>query len=80
MHYEYIPEGVCSRKIEFDLIDGKLKNVVYTGGCDGNLKAVSSLVEGLSKEEVIKRCKGIKCGFKKTSCADQLVKALEDIE
>lgn len=80
MHYEYNPQGVCSKKIEFDIIDDKLSNVKYTGGCDGNLKAVSKLVEGLSKEEVIKRCKGIKCGFKNTSCADQLVEALESIK
>ena len=59
MHYEYIPQGVCSKKIEFDIVDGKLSNVKYTGGCDGNLKAVSKLVEGMEVEEVIKRCKGI---------------------
>lgn len=80
MHYEYNPQGVCSKKIEFDIVDGKLSNVKYTGGCDGNLKAVSKLVEGMEVEEVIKRCKGIKCGFKNTSCADQLVNALESIQ
>ena len=80
MHYEYNPQGVCSKKIEFDIVDGKLSNVKYTGGCDGNLKAVSKLVEGMEVEEVIKRCKGIKCGFKNTSCTDQLVKALENIQ
>ena len=80
MHYEYNPQGVCSKKIEFDIVDGKLSNVKYTGGCDGNLKAVSKLVEGMEVEEVIKRCKGIKCGFKNTSCTDQLVKALESIQ
>ena len=80
MHYEYNPQGVCSKKIEFDIVDNKLSNVKYTGGCDGNLKAVSKLVEGMEVEEVIKRCKGIKCGFKNTSCTDQLVKALESIK
>lgn len=80
MHYEYNPQGVCSKKIEFDIVDGKLSNVKYTGGCDGNLKAISKLVEGMEVEEVIKRCKGIKCGFKNTSCTDQLVKALESIQ
>lgn len=80
MHYEYNPQGVCSKKIEFDIIDDKLSNVKYTGGCNGNLKAISKLVEGMEVEEVIKRCKGIKCGFKNTSCADQLVSALESIQ
>ena len=80
MHYEYNPQGVCSKKIEFDIVDGKLSNVKYTGGCDGNLKAISKLVEGMEVEEVINRCKGIKCGFKNTSCTDQLVKALENIQ
>ena len=80
MHYEYNPQGVCSKKIEFDIIDDKLSNVKYTGGCNGNLKAISKLVEGMEVEEVIKRCKGIKCGFKNTSCTDQLVKALESIQ
>lgn len=77
MHYEYITEGTCSKKIEFDLIDGKVKNVSFLGGCNGNLKAISSLVDGMTIDEVSKKCKGIKCGIKNTSCSDQLVQALE---
>lgn len=77
MHYEYQTEGTCSKKIEFDLIDGKVRNVSFLGGCNGNLKAISSLVDGMTIEEISKKCKGIKCGYKNTSCSDQLVKALE---
>ena len=78
MHYEYSPKGVCSTKIEFDVEDGKVKNVKYTGGCNGNLKAIAALVEGQPKEKVIELLKGIKCGFKDTSCGDQLARALEE--
>jgi uncharacterized protein (TIGR03905 family) len=80
MHYEYITEGTCSKKIDFDLIDGKVSNVKFTGGCNGNLKAISSLVEGLTPQEIIAKCEGIECGIKKTSCADQLSKAMRKIE
>ena len=80
MHYEYKTQNTCSRKIEFDLIDNKVHNVSFTGGCNGNLKAIPKLVEGLSPEEIIKKCNGIECGFKKTSCADQLAKAMKKIE
>lgn len=78
MHYQYKPKGVCSTNIEFDIEDGIVKNVKYTGGCNGNLKAVAALVEGQTKENVIKRLKGIQCGNKGTSCSDQLAKALEE--
>lgn len=79
MHYEYKPSGVCSSKIEFDVEDGIVKNVKYTGGCNGNLKAVSALVEGQPKERVIEILKGITCGAKGTSCSDQLARALENV-
>ena len=80
MHYEYIPKGVCSKKIEFDIIDGKIKNLAYTGGCNGNLKAISRLVENMTIEDVIAKCKNVRCREKDTSCIDQLVRALEDID
>ena len=80
MHYEYIPEGVCSRQIEFDIIDNKIKNLKYTGGCNGNLKAISRLVENMETQDIIDKCKGVKCREKETSCIDQLVKALEEIK
>ena len=73
----YTTKGTCSRFIDFDLEDGIIKNVVFTGGCNGNLKGIGSLVEGMSAEEAIKRLSGITCGFKTTSCPDQLAKALE---
>ena len=73
----YTTQGTCSRFIDFDLEDGIIKNVVFTGGCNGNLKGIGSLVEGMNAEESIKRLTGIRCGFKATSCPDQLAKALE---
>ncbi len=76
MHYEYKTAGTCSTKIEFEIEDNIVHNVTYTGGCNGNLQAVGRLVEGLSTDEVIERLSGIKCGFKNTSCGDQLAKAL----
>mgnify|MGYP003291176120 CR=1 FL=1 len=80
MHYEYSPKGVCSTKIEFDVEDGKVKNVKYTGGCNGNLKALAALVEGETKDKIISRLRGITCGYKGTSCSDQLARALEEIK
>ena len=76
---EYRPKGVCSQKITFDVEDGKVKNVKFLGGCNGNLQGIASLVEGMLVEEVIKKLEGIKCGYKDTSCPDQLAKALEEI-
>ncbi len=75
--YTYSPKGVCSINISFDVEDGLLKNVKFTGGCNGNLKGISSLVDGMEVTEVIKRLKGTNCGNKGTSCPDQLAKALE---
>ncbi len=74
----YKTNGVCSSLIRYDLADGIVTNVEFVNGCPGNLQAISSLVEGMPAEEVIKRLKGIRCGHKSTSCADQLVQALED--
>ena len=72
----YITEGVCSSKIEFDIQDDIIVKVKYTGGCDGNLKGICSLVTGMSPRDAVERLKGIKCGSRSTSCPDQLTKAL----
>ncbi|MBR0440944.1 MAG: TIGR03905 family TSCPD domain-containing protein [Firmicutes bacterium] len=77
MHYDFKPSGVCSVNISFDIEDGRLHNVKYTGGCDGNLKAIGKLVEGRSAAEVAQLLKGNTCGWKPTSCGDQLSKAIE---
>ena len=74
---KYNTSGVCSREIEFEVVDGKLHNVKFLGGCNGNLKGVGALVEGMELQDVIARLKGIKCGMKGTSCPDQLATALE---
>ncbi len=76
MTYTYKTRNTCSSRIDFEIEEGIVKNVKFTGGCHGNLQAVAKLVEGMTVEEVVKRCGGIKCGFKPTSCADQLATAL----
>ena len=78
MQYEYKTKGTCSQKIFFDIEDGIVKNVQYQGGCNGNLKGISSLVEGMPIDEVIARLDGIQCGMKATSCPDQLAQALKE--
>ena len=75
--FQYNTQGVCSKAIYFDIEDNKLKNVSYVGGCNGNLKGIGSLVEGMDIDEVIARLEGTTCGSKKTSCPDQLAKALK---
>ena len=74
--YEYKTSGTCSRSILFDIEDGKVKNVQFIGGCNGNLKGIAALVEGMDVDTVIERVQGITCGMKKTSCPDQLAQAL----
>lgn len=78
MHYTLYPKGVCSTQIDLDVTDGKIHNLSYTGGCNGNLKALGAMCEGASAEEVIRRLSGITCGYKATSCSDQLVRLLKD--
>jgi uncharacterized protein (TIGR03905 family) len=78
MEFKYRTSGVCSREIKFELEDGIVKNVSFFGGCNGNLKGIAALVEGKKAEEVIPVIKGIKCGFKSTSCPDQLALALTE--
>lgn len=80
MQYEYTTKGTCSRSILFEIEDGKLKNVQYIGGCNGNLKGISALVEGMDVDAVIARLEGISCGGKPTSCPDQLATALKQIK
>lgn len=76
MHYQYKTKGTCSQLIDFDINDGILTNVSFTGGCDGNLSGISRLVEGRKATEVADILKGTTCGFKNTSCPDQLSRAL----
>lgn len=78
MKYTYRTNGTCSRLIEFEIEDDKVKNVTFQGGCNGNLKGIGSLTEGMSVDEVIERLQGIRCGFKSTSCPDQLAEALKE--
>ncbi len=79
MIYEFTPKGVCSRKISFDLSeDGVIQTIHFTGGCAGNLAGISRLVVGMKASEVIDRLKGTTCGFKSTSCPDQLSRALQE--
>lgn len=77
MEYSYKTKGTCSKEIRFEVEDGILKNVEFIGGCNGNLKGIGSLVEGMEVEDVIERLEGITCGFKPTSCPDQLAQALK---
>ena len=78
MEYTYKTKGTCSQKITFDINDDIITNVQYTGGCNGNLKAVRSLVEGLTVEQIEQKLGGIQCGIKGTSCGDQLAKAVRE--
>ena len=78
MHYDYKPKGVCARMIHFDLDENqRVHNVSFEGGCNGNLKAISKLVEGQEAKNLISILDGNLCGFKNTSCADQFSKALQ---
>ncbi len=76
MKYGYKTSGTCSRYIEFELEDGIVHNVAFTGGCNGNLKSIGKLVEGMKVEDVIDKIQGVDCGGRGTSCGDQLAKAL----
>ena len=78
MHYSYKTKGTCSVQIDFDIIDGKVSNVKFLGGCNGNLKAVSKLVDGMTVEQIEEKLKGNTCGRRLTSCADQLARAVRE--
>ena len=75
----YKTKGTCSTMIDVELKDGVIDSVKFTGGCNGNLQGISALVKGMKPEEAINRLKGIRCGFKSTSCPDQLARALESM-
>ena len=77
MHKTYKTKGTCSVQIDFDVEDGKIYNLQFLGGCNGNLKGIAALVEGQEMNEIINKLEGIKCGFRDTSCPDQLAKALK---
>jgi len=78
MEYRYKPTGVCSQEIILDVENDIVKDLKVIGGCNGNLKGISSLAKGMKIDEVIEKLKGIKCGLKQTSCPDQISKALEE--
>ncbi len=78
MRYTYKTSGTCSREICFEIEDGKIQSVEFLGGCNGNLKGISSLVVGMDVDEVIARLEGTTCGSKSTSCPDQLARALKE--
>lgn len=75
----YQTKGVCSTSIDIEVEDGIIKFVQFFGGCNGNLQGISALVEGMKVEDAISKLKGIRCGFKTTSCPDQLAQALQSI-
>ena len=77
MQFTYKTKGTCSQMISFEVEDNKVKNVSFLGGCNGNLKGIAALVEGMDVDEVIARVEGVKCGMKATSCPDQLAQALK---
>ncbi len=76
MQYNYKTNGTCSTNISFDIEGNVVKNVKFTGGCNGNLKALSALVDGMTVEQIEGKLKGITCGWKNTSCSDQLSRAV----
>ena len=80
MKYIYRPQGVCSRLFEFDIDEGKIQKVQITGGCDGNLKGIAKLIQNMPVDEVINKLEGLTCGFKRTSCPDQISKALRQFK
>lgn len=80
MQYTYKTKGTCAQMISFDVEDNKLSNVQFYGGCNGNLKGIGSLVEGMDIDDVIAKLEGIKCGMKQTSCPDQLAAAIKAVK
>ena len=78
MRYTYKTKGTCSSQIEFDIDNDNITDVKFTGGCNGNLQAVRSLVDGLTVDQIEKKVSGIRCGMKATSCPDQLAKAVRE--
>ena len=79
MFFNYQPKGVCARQMTFEVEDGIVKSLQVQGGCHGNLQGISKLVVGMKVQEVIARLEGIRCGFKPTSCPDQMAQALKTL-
>ena len=79
-HITYTTRGVCSRRINIDIEDGRIQKVTFEGGCSGNTQGVAALVAGMEIDEAIRRLSGIRCNFKPTSCPDQLAKALSEFK
>jgi uncharacterized protein (TIGR03905 family) len=77
--FEYKTHGTCSTKIHFDVKDNKVYNVSFENGCNGNLQGIARLVDGMDAEELSRQLKGIRCGFRETSCPDQLARAVESV-
>ena len=77
--FEYYPTGICTKKITFDIEDNKLRNLQFQGGCEGNLKSLSTLLEGMPVNEVVDKLQNIQCKSRGTSCADQLTKAIINV-
>ena len=80
MQYTYKTRGTCAQMISFEVENNKLSNVQFFGGCNGNLKGIGALVEGMDIDDVIARLEGIRCGMKQTSCPDQLATALKQVQ
>lgn len=80
MNFSYRPKEVCSQNMDIEIEDGKVTGLKVMGGCSGNLQGIARLVEGMEIDEVISRLEGIRCGFKKTSCPDQLAQALRQVK
>jgi len=79
MTFEYTPRGVCSRKFTIQVEDGKIGDIAIVGGCSGNLQGLAALLKGMNVEDAIARMEGIRCGFKSTSCPDQMAQALKSV-
>jgi uncharacterized protein (TIGR03905 family) len=79
MEYNYKTQGTCSTEISIKVENGKIEDVCYTGGCNGNLQGMSKLVKGMLVKDVIEKLEGIRCGYRSTSCPDQLCKALHEM-
>ncbi len=78
MTYKHKNKGTCSSQVQFDIESGKVHNVTFSNGCDGNLSGIAALIEGMDAVEAVKKLKGIRCGYKSTSCPDQLSQAIEE--
>lgn len=80
MTFDYTPKGVCSRKFTINVEDGVIGDISIVGGCSGNLQGLAALLKGMKVEDAITRMEGIRCGFKSTSCPDQMAQALKSIQ